>query len=294
MRAGSRGCDPANTPMNRVLPHLLLAVAAFCIQGCGHEEKPHNAVAAVDGEILTTDELVEYVPPEFRGDVTLEQWLSIVGEWVDDVLLANYALSRGAEDDPETARKLAAARRKILVEFLRQKLVAPTIKVSERDVELYYRSHQGDFVREHDEVHALHIIVPDKATADTVKKLLAAGEPFCQVARRFSREFSEKDSCDIGWFGKADILPSLVRPVFRAGVGEVVGPLRTQNGYHFFFVVDKKPAGTVRSLGEVYEKIRQRIFEERFGEALRNLVDSLRAAAKVEIDTQVIRRISKR
>ena len=269
---------------------ITLALLGIMFAGCGRggEKKEADVIARVDGSALTVSDLMSRVPPEFRGALTREQWIKLINDWCEQQILANYAISRGALDDPQVRRKIEQAKIQILQDYIRNRIIAPAIKISDEEIERYYLEHQGDFVREHDEVRALHIVVSSKSLADTVKKFLKADSSFCAVAKRFSEEYSKTDSCDLGWFSRADLLPDLIRPVFRANPGEWVGPIKGGGKYHFFFIVDKGKDGTVRSLEQVRDQIYSRLFAEKFAAYMSNLLDSLRAATQIQIDTTVL------
>ena len=271
---------------------FFFAVAIF-LYGCHNDKKEQqDVVARVDECVMRTQDIFVRVPPEFLKNLDREQFFRIVEDWVDEKLLAEYAVDNGAENDEEIKRKLEEARNQIFVDYVRNKIISQRIKISERDVEKYYLSHQSDFIRDRAEIHALHIHTPSKVIADSIKKMLAADSSFCAVARKYSSEYYDRDSCDLGWFSKSDILPRLVRPVFSAKPGEVVGPVKIDEDYHFFKIIERGDEGTVRPLEQVKEEIYGRLFSARFNELLSNLLDSLRAAKTVVIDTFMIDSLS--
>ncbi len=272
---------------------FLLAVFATLLVSCGQNQREKKSqVAVVGGDGLSAEDLMRKVPPEFKDFITRRQWLQLVHNWVDEKLLSSYALSRGAKNDPDVQRKLEDARRQILEQYLRDKIIAPKIEISKYEIEQYYGEHIADFIREHDEIEALHIVVQSKVLSDSVKKFLKSDSSFCWVAKKFSEEYSPQDSCYLGWFSRSDILPDLVRPVFKSKPGDTVGPIKAGGNYHFFYIISYGESGTPRSLDEVRETIRQKIFQSKFDNYMSNLLDSLRAVAKIKIDTAAIDSIS--
>ena len=272
---------------------FLLAVFATLLVSCGQNQREKKSqVAVVGGDGLSAEDLMRKVPPEFKDFITRRQWLQLVHNWVDEKLLSSYALSHGAKDDPDVQRKLEDARRQILEQYLRDKIIAPKIEISKYEIEQYYGEHIADFIREHDEIEALHIVVQSKVLSDSVKKFLKSDSSFCWVAKKFSEEYSPQDSCYLGWFSRSDILPDLVRPVFKSKPGDTVGPIKAGGNYHFFYIISYGESGTPRSLDEVRETIRQKIFQSKFDNYMSNLLDSLRAVAKIKIDTAAIDSIS--
>lgn len=90
------------------------------------------------------------------------------------------------------------------------------------------------------QARASHILVKTEDQANQIIKRLAAGEDFAAVARRFSSCPSGKNGGDLGWFGKGQMVPEFEKAVFETDAGKVVGPVKTQFGYHVIKVTGRK------------------------------------------------------
>ena len=90
------------------------------------------------------------------------------------------------------------------------------------------------------QARASHILVKTEGEAQKILKRLADGEEFDKVARRFSSCPSGKQGGDLGWFGKGMMVPEFETIAFSEEVGKVVGPVKTQFGYHVIKVTGKK------------------------------------------------------
>ena len=90
------------------------------------------------------------------------------------------------------------------------------------------------------QARASHILVKTEEQANQIMKRLADGEEFAKVARRFSSCPSGKNGGDLGWFGKGMMVPEFEKVAFDEEVGKVVGPIKTQFGYHVIKVTGKK------------------------------------------------------
>jgi len=90
------------------------------------------------------------------------------------------------------------------------------------------------------QARASHILVKTEDQAKQIMKRLADGEEFAAVARRFSSCPSGKNGGDLGWFGKGMMVPEFETIAFEGEVGKVVGPVKTQFGYHVIKVTGKK------------------------------------------------------
>lgn len=90
------------------------------------------------------------------------------------------------------------------------------------------------------QARASHILVKTEEQANQILKRLADGEEFAKVARRFSSCPSGKNGGDLGWFGKGMMVPEFEKIAFEEEAGKVVGPVKTQFGYHVIKVTGKK------------------------------------------------------
>jgi peptidyl-prolyl cis-trans isomerase C len=90
------------------------------------------------------------------------------------------------------------------------------------------------------EVHAAHILCKTEKKALEVKELLAAGQSFAEMARKYSQCPSGKSGGDLGWFGKGRMVPEFEKAAFEGEKGKIIGPVRSQFGYHLIRVLDRK------------------------------------------------------
>jgi len=97
-------------------------------------------------------------------------------------------------------------------------------------------------------VHASHILIKVEGTdsvgakkrANQVLASAKRGEKFEDLAMKFSQDpGSAMRGGDLGWFGKGRMVKSFEDAAFRAKAGQIVGPVKTQFGYHVVKVTDR-------------------------------------------------------
>lgn len=84
---------------------------------------------------------------------------------------------------------------------------------------------------------ALHILVKTRAEADALKQKLAKGASFAELARRHSLCPSGKRGGDLGEFKRGQMVPPFDKAVFQGELLAVLGPIKTQFGYHLIKVL---------------------------------------------------------
>jgi peptidyl-prolyl cis-trans isomerase SurA len=75
-----------------------------------------------------------------------------------------------------------------------------------------------------------------------IKDRLDRGEPFTQLAALSTDTYSAERGGELGWFTVFGMVYPFESAVFTAPEGQVVGPIRTQFGYHLIRVTGKRPA----------------------------------------------------
>lgn len=89
-------------------------------------------------------------------------------------------------------------------------------------------------------IQARHILVAAKELAEEIKKKLDDGEEFAKLAEQYSECPSKKRGGDLGWFGKGAMVRPFEVAAFSAQEGDVVGPLKTEFGWHLVYIYEIK------------------------------------------------------
>lgn len=86
---------------------------------------------------------------------------------------------------------------------------------------------------------ARHILVPSEADCKTLKKMIENGEDFGEVAKAHSKCPSGKQGGALGEFGPGQMVREFDEVVFSGEVGKVLGPVKTQFGYHLIEITSR-------------------------------------------------------
>jgi peptidyl-prolyl cis-trans isomerase D len=148
------------------------------------------------------------------------------------------------------------------------------LPVDDAELKAYYNDHLDEFV-EGEQAHAAHILirVPANATPETqseaelrakgVAEIARSGGDFAALAAKHSDDPGSKDNGgDLGWFGRGRMVPEFEEAVFGAKPGDIVGPVKSQFGYHIIKVEGFRPERQ-RPFDEVAEQVRFRVLEGR-------------------------------
>ena len=86
---------------------------------------------------------------------------------------------------------------------------------------------------------ARHILVPTAEQAEDLKRQIAEGADFADLARTHSQCPSGRQGGDLGEFAPGQMVREFNDVCFNEAVGVVHGPVRTQFGYHLIEVTSR-------------------------------------------------------
>jgi peptidyl-prolyl cis-trans isomerase C len=237
-------------------------------------------VAEVEGSpIYLSDVLREAVAQSLiDGDETLSPssatFAQVLEELIDHRLLALEAVRRKLNEREEAVRRVASARERILANVLVEEIVAAAL--TDEAVRRMY-DEQVSLVELGDEIRARHIVVPDKASAEMVLDLLRKGGDFAAIALSRSIDTITADiGGDLGYFTPDMVTGALAREVFGANVGELVGPVESELGWHVLKVEDRRPEQI-----PAFEEMRPRLVQFMTFDEIQRQIDMLRARSEV-------------
>lgn len=181
---------------------------------------------------------------------------------------AQSAFERTAD---EFHREEQRAIRYLVVETAKLRRLLP---VDEEELIAYYDDHRDEFLQS-EEANARHILIrvaPDateedgaeaEARANGVAAIARQRADFSELAAIHSEDPGSKDNGgDLGWFGRGRMVEEFEDAVFSAKPGEIIGPVRSQFGYHIIRVEAFRPEHQ-QPFEEVEEQVRSRVVEGR-------------------------------
>ena len=108
------------------------------------------------------------------------------------------------------------------------------------------------------EYHAAHILVDSEAKAKALLAQIAGGAAFADVAKASSTDGSAASGGDLGWFGTGAMVKPFEDAVVAAQVGKVVGPIKTDFGWHLILVSETRDAAAP-ALADVHDELAAQI-----------------------------------
>ena len=143
----------------------------------------------------------------------------------------------------------------IVQRFLRRE-VARGIKVSEAEMQTFYRKNPEFFVRR-EQIRARHILIKVDPNTEyssrgeallriqAIQAKLQAGASFGALALEYSEDADKERGGDLGIVERHQLTPAFAEAAFALQTGEISGIVETRFGYHLIQMVDRMPSSNM-------------------------------------------------
>lgn len=219
--------------------------------------------------MLTGEGLASLLPDHIDAD-TAAVAREAIRSWAHREVLYHQAVSEGLHKDPKLQAYVDEYRKALLGNTFLDMYLAEEVTVTTDDVREYYTRNRDQFRRKRAEVALLHFLLNSEREALEIKgKLLHTNGTVRQ-------ELLNTYNIHAQIVSKGTLIPALDREVFGSQQPSgVLGPIRSDYGYHLLEVLEFYPADSFRGLDQVYDDISQQLFQEKSAAQYGHLLDSL-------------------
>ncbi|WP_216696910.1 peptidylprolyl isomerase [Anaerostipes faecalis] len=224
-----------------------------------------NVLAMVAGEAITQedlDSLLRALPKEQQAYAANEQFRQ---QCLDQLITIHLFAKLGEDLKLEETEPFQKAMDRTKKEILAQMAIAESMKdisVSEDEAKDYYNANKEQFMTG-ETVQAKHILVAEEDKCNEILEMITNGDStFEDAAKEFSTCPSGQSGGDLGAFGKGQMVKEFEDAAFAAEIGHVVGPVKTQFGYHLIKVEQKNDA-QLSAFEAVADSIRNNLIQQK-------------------------------
>ena len=269
---------------------LLLASTAslLALGACNpaHDAKPAEPASAgpvaatVNGRAIsqrTVDVIAKQGAASGRAD-TPEARKSIIDQIALQIVVADEAAKKGLDKTPEVVEQLDMIRQSVLANAYVQDFVKSN-PVSDEALKAEYERIKATISGT--EYKARHILVAQEAEArDIVGRLKKEPGAFAKLATEKSKDpGSAAKGGDLGWVDVKGMVPEFGAALSKLDKGKFSDePVKTQFGYHVILLEDSKAIEA-----PPLEQVRAELSQQLQQQAVKKQLDTLKAAAKIEV-----------
>lgn len=236
-----------------------------------------DSKAILDSDISTRFQVIKERIP--GGQMTPNIRRQILNQMIDEALQANYARKIGMRPSSSEVDKaiLGVAKnlnmdlqglrqvlsqqginysryrdqieQEILINSIKKEIIKKRIEISEQEIDDYLSS-ATSITKEKDQVHLRHIIVratdPVKAKLkiEQIASQIQTQEDFINQAVASSEGPFAIQGGDLGWRPLNQLPPLFVRALEQQPNSSMIGPLRSNAGFHLLWVMEKRSPNT--------------------------------------------------
>lgn len=258
--------------------------------------KGEEVVAVVNGKTMTAadiDRLIASLPPALQQNF-VKQPKAFLEQWAMQSLIVEAAEKNKLAEQSPYKEQLELARRQILTNAQLTWLNA-NIVVTPEDEKRFYDANQERF-REA-QVRLIYIpfrtgsssadsksLTEDqaRAKAEKIAADIRAGADFIEMVQKHSEDSASKEKqglLSLGVRYNTNAVPEPMRKaILSAKQGDIVGPLRHDNGFYIFRIESSK-------ILPLYD-VRTEVIEQLKNQGLRNYMEDIKKRAAVEVKNE--------
>ena len=223
-----------------------------------------DVLARVSGKTLTIKKAQNLNPGK---PLNKEAIPKIVSDWITNTVLLKKGIEMNIHKDSMLLKKRDLFFNKLVISSFLNQSHYPKISVSNKEVLNYYNKNKESFSRETDEVFLEHYFTEKSVFSKKLKSFFILNK---KTDINISEFLLESKTVKKG--RTSDQFNSVI---FQSE-SEIVGPIRSKKGYHFFKILSRYKKGSSKGLEMVYDEIFQRLYKKKERNHSLFLLDSIK------------------
>jgi len=285
---------------------ILIAVLATVLYFAFKTLKPQGAIATINGEIITKQELDQkysQLPEQYQLFITKEDFLDqminvklllqeakkqaiVISEEEIEFELNNLKKQTSTEEEFNELLKqrnieLEDLRKQINEQLTINKLLNETvfskIEISDSKIKQYYEANPDSFEAKEGEIRIKHILVTTEEAAEQLLEDLEEGADFSELAQLQSLDTASAiRGGELGFISRGQMVKEFEDAAFALAVNQVSSITQTQFGYH---IIKREPG--IISYDEAEDQIEQILFTDISNNAIEIYISQLSSDATI-------------
>jgi parvulin-like peptidyl-prolyl isomerase len=174
-------------------------------------------------------------------------------------------------------------------QILSEKLYAKVtggVKVSDAEVKAYYTSHKSTYAKAASR-DVRHILVSNKALADSLEAQLKAGADFATLAKKYSKDPGSAAQGGKLTISKGQTVAPFDKVAFSLKTNETSPPVHTTYGWHIIQALSAVKPATQQPLKDVQASIQTQLLQTKKTDVINKWVDDVNTEYAKKISYQV-------
>jgi hypothetical protein len=271
---------------------VALSVLSLSILGCSKKKEGTSVLATVGARTITLGDLEDAYRKTPAASRPTEEGLKGLREFLETMiqkdLVAQAALDEIRELSDVQKRRLENRATNIVFEVLEKRQVTPSFEVTDAEIESQYQKQKMGY-------RPRHILVKSLADANQVLSLLNQGAVFEALAMQMSIDSKTyKDGGDLGYINIGQMPPAFDDALMKMKVGETVGPIKTDRGYHIIRLEDKREMDLPPINDDMRERLKMQVLARRALVKKNDFMEKAKKAMGVKYHAEAVRLLDRR
>jgi len=237
----------------------------FFLLSCETKKKDNSDVLArVSGKTLTIKKAQKLNPGKPLNKETISK---IVLDWITNTVLLKKGIEMDIHKDSLLLKKRDLFFNNLIISSFLKQSHHPRISVSNKEVLDYYNKNKESFSRETNEVFLEHYFTEKSIFSKKLKSFFILNK---KTDINISDFLLESKTVK-----KGRTLDQFNSIIFDSEQ-EIIGPIRSKKGYHFFKILSRYKKGSSKGLEMVYDEIFQRLYKKKERNHSLFLLDSIK------------------
>ncbi|MEJ2053866.1 MAG: peptidyl-prolyl cis-trans isomerase [Calditrichaceae bacterium] len=263
---------------------IILILLFFILIACKqHPEVSDELVAQVNDRYLLINQLNYLVPENMDPELTLALKKNLISKWVDNEVLYQAALDEGLTLDERESFLLENYKKSFLIQKYIASKVNRNYRISQKEIEDYYKEHHKEFVHKNDVVRIVHLLMEQKDNA--IFKEIHESKNLNEIIKKYyfdEKSTTERPNGDLGYIPIENLPENFQKVIRRMKTGAISNPISSDQGYHFIQLLDRQSKGNQKDLELVQDEIKLRLKKERRETELDRLLKDLKEKSQIQ------------
>tara|TARA_Y100000816_G_C26064782_1_gene559523 strand:+ start:341 stop:1123 length:783 start_codon:yes stop_codon:yes gene_type:complete len=248
-------------------------VLVLFLTSCETKKKDESDILArVSGESLTLKKAQKL---NMGNPLDRESLPQFVSAWINNTVLLKKGIELNLDKDSILLRKRDVFFNNLIISSFLSKSQYPKINISNKEVLNYYNENKESFFRESEEVFLEHYFTKEPVFSKKLKAFFILNKKTdINVSDFLLESKTVKKGRTQGEFSSY---------IFDSRK-EIVGPITSENGYHFFKILNRYEKNSVKGLEIVYDEIFQRLYKKKEKKLSLFVLDSIKNSEEIYIN----------
>ncbi|MCK5832862.1 peptidyl-prolyl cis-trans isomerase [bacterium] len=273
----------------------ILILSFLVLVGCAFAQADGKGIVATvnDDVIVTLNELMGEIRTLPQDQVSIATTKEGVTQVLDGIIRRKLLADNARMLQVDTVQVVKEAMNRsediVLADFLVMNIQAnsQTEPVTEADAQQVYAQNESLFYSI-PQVELKQIVAISEDEADKIEGELEKGKKFDDLIERYPGNPEGAKSGDIGFILQNQLSPAVVQIADGLTPGKWGGPIKTESGLHFIYLISRKPSEKL-AFEDIKEDLIGRIGGLRAQNAVDGYIQSLIDESKVSIDNSVLK-----